>query len=359
MDRLYTATRKGLIEIDRSGTGRWRPGRCHFEAEPVSLALLDPRDGMLLAALRHGHFGVKLHRSTDGGTTWTELAPPVYPIEDGEGGEGGASLDMIWALADGGADRPGRLWAGTLPGGLFRSDDHGDSWQLVESLWRVPERAQWFGGGFDHPGIHSVLVDPRASDRLTVAISCGGVWKSDDAGESWRLVGSGLRAEYMPEGQDGTLAVQDPHLVAACRSQPDMLWCQHHNGIFRSTDGGEHWQELTSIEPRFGFAVAVHPDDPETAFFVPAVKDEHRVPRDQRLVVHRTRDGGQSFEVLSKGLPEISFDLVFRHALAIDASGDWLAMGSTTGNLWVSEDAGETWQLVSAHLPPIHQVFFG
>ena len=365
-DRLLLATRKGLIEVTRegsstNGTGPWRVGRCHFEAESVTIALADPRDGALYAGLRHGHFGVKLQVSRDRGATWNELPAPAYATASAGEGEGEAkapSVDMLWCLEPGGDDAHGRLWAGTIPGGLFRSDDHGASWQLVESLWNVPERAEWFGGGYDEPGIHSILVDPRDSDRLVVGVSCGGVWHSDDAGASWRLEGEGLRAEYMPEEMSGAKAIQDPHRLAWCRSQPDVVWCQHHNGIFRSTDGGRTWSELTTVEPSFGFAVAAHPTDPETAYFVPAVKDEHRVPKDQRMVVTRTRDGGRTFETLDDGLPNPSWDLVFRHALDVDASGERLAVGSTTGNLWITEDGGESWQRISAHLPPIHQVAF-
>lgn len=358
-DRLYVASRKGLIEIDRGGAG-WQVGRGHLLAEPVSAFLRDPRDGHLYAALALGHFGVKLRKSADGGATWTELPAPVYPtVAAGEDPAAAPALVMIWTLVAGAADQPGRLWAGTLPGGLFRSDDLGQSWQLVESLWNRPERAKWFGGGYDTPGIHSILIDPRDSRRITLAVSCGGVWRSADDGASWRLTGRGLRAEYVPPEEAGGLESQDVHLLHGCAAVPDTLWAQHHNGIFRSTDGGETFAEISAAAPSgFGFAVAAHPADPETAFFVPGVKDECRIPIGQKLVVARTRDGGRSFEALSRGLPEPSYDLVYRHALAIDAGGKRLAMGSTTGNLWVSEDGGESWSLVSAHLPPVYQVAF-
>jgi photosystem II stability/assembly factor-like uncharacterized protein len=138
-----------------------------------------------------------------------------------------------------------------------------------------------------------------------------------------------------------------------------MLWVQHHNGMFRSTDRGRQWQEIRAEPSVFGFAVAVHPADPQTAWFVPAVKDECRIPVDGKMVVTRTRDGGKSFEVLREGLPqEHAYDLVFRYALDVDHSGERLAMGSTTGSLWVSEDGGHRWSHVSAHLPPVYQVQF-
>jgi hypothetical protein len=164
----------------------------------------------------------------------------------------------------------------------------------------------------------------------------------------------------MPDDRREEPAVQDPHRVAWCRSRPDTIWVQHHNGIFRTTDGGRQWNVIADVEPStFGFAVAAHPEQPDTAWFVPAAKDEHRVPVDGRVVVTRTRDGGRSFDVLSAGLPgPDAYDLVYRHALDVDPTGERLAMGSTTGSLWVSDDQGERWHCLSEHLPPIYQVEF-
>jgi len=360
-DKIYVASRKGLLEFAKAGRG-WEMARVSFVGEPVSAMLHDGRDGTLYAALNLGHFGVKLHRSDDGGKSWQELPAPAYPAAPEGAGDGkdGASLTLIWTLVAGGADQPGVLWAGTIPGGLFRSTDRGESWTLIESLWNRPERAKWFGGGYDEPGIHSVCIDPTDSRRLALGVSCGGVWTSEDAGESWTLGGTGLRAAYMPPDMSDSRVVQDVHRLARCPAAPDVIWCQHHNGIFVSRDGGANFSEIeTAMPSAFGFAVAVHPRDPETAWFVPAVKDECRVPVDQRMVVSRTSDGAQSFETFSDGLPQgASFDLVYRHGLDIDKTGERLAMGSTTGNFWVGEDGGTRWTLVSTHLPPISQVAF-
>jgi hypothetical protein len=155
--------------------------------------------------------------------------------------------------------------------------------------------------------------------------------------------------------------VQDIHRLVQCAAAPDTMWVQHHNGVFRSTDGARSWREVISIRPaKFGFAVAVHPHDPDTAWFVPGVKDECRVPVDARLVVARTRDGARSFDVLTEGLPQShAYDLIYRHALAVDDTGTRLAMGSTTGHLWLSENGGDKWTLVAGHLPPISCVRFG
>jgi hypothetical protein len=169
-----------------------------------------------------------------------------------------------------------------------------------------------------------------------------------------------MRAEFMPPERQYDPNVQDPHMLVQCRAQPDTMWVQHHNGIFRSTDAAASWTEIKDVKPStFGFPVAVHPRDPSTAWFVPAVKDEKRYPAGGRVVVNRTRDGGKNFETLSKGLPQQhAYDLVLRHALDIDETGDRLAFGSTTGSLWVSENGGESWTTVSANLPPIYAVRF-
>lgn len=357
---LLVSTRKGLFTATGSGA-RWELSEPAFRGVPVSAAVLDPRDGALYAALDHGHFGVKLHRRQ--GRTWREVAVPVYPqLPAGEvETEGGGrpwprTLKLIWCLTPD-PRQPGALWCGTIPGGLFHSADRGASWQLNGGLWDQPARRQWFGGGFDTPGIHSVLVDPRDPLRVTVAISCGGVWRSDDGGASWRNTARGMRAAYMPAGREHDVEVQDPHRLAQCREAPDRLWCQHHNGIFVQ-DVATDWREVKAKAPsRFGFAVAAHPTRPDTAWFVPAQKDECRVPVGGKVVVLRTENGGRSLAPLRQGLPQRhAYDLVYRHGLEVASDGRTLAMGSTTGALWISSDGGERWHTIAAHLPPIHAV---
>ncbi|OAJ58224.1 sialidase [Paraburkholderia ginsengiterrae] len=382
-DRLLVATRKGLFILQADGKGGWSLGEPHFIGEPVSMVLADPRDGSLYAALNLGHFGVKLHRRRAGMPGWEEWAAPVYTpqpademppavdathtSEDTAADNAGAAaptppwtLQQIWSLETGGPDEPGVLWAGTIPGGLFRSGDGGDTWVLNRALWDRPERREWFGGGYDAPGIHSVMVDPRDSRHVTIGVSCGGVWQTHDGGTTWRVSAEGMEADYMPPERRGEANVQDPHRVVQCAANPDALWTQHHCAIFRSTDGAAHWQRIEAQPSSFGFAVAVHPHEPDTAWFVPAVKDVCRMPVDGQFVVTRTRDGGRTFERFSNGLPPSpAYDLVYRHGLAVDDSGTRLAMGSTTGALWTSNDAGESWQLLSAHLPPVYCVRFG
>lgn len=371
-DRLLVATRKGLFTLRRTRPAAtpWAIAKVDFLGDPVSAVLSDPRDGALYAALDHGHFGSKLHRSRDAGATWEACAVPAYPpLPEGSPPEVNPisgqpipwTLRLIWSLEAGGADQPGVLWCGTTPGGLFRSADGGTSWEIVRSLWDRPERRKWMGGGMDAAGIHSICVDPRDSRRVGVGVSCGGVWATDDGGANWECRAKGMRAAYMPPELQGDPNAQDPHRVVQCRANPDSLWAQHHNGIFRTTDAAASWREIDGVEPStFGFAVAVHPHDGETAWFVPANSDQRRVPLDGKVVVTRTRDGGKSFQALRQGLPqEHAYDIVYRHALDVDGTGDRLAFGSTTGSLWVSEDSGESWSGVNAHFPPVYAVRFG
>jgi hypothetical protein len=364
-DTLLVSTRKGLFMVGRKA-GAWEIEKVDFLGDNVTLTFTDPRDGRRYAALDHGHFGVKLHRSLPGGG-FEEIAAPVYPQKP-EGYEEhdfwGRPLNWttarIWALAAGGRDEPGVIWCGTLPGGLFRSTDHGQSWEIVRALWEHPSRKKWNGGGADLPGIHSICVDPRNSKRVWVAVSTGGIWLTEDAGASWTLIGQGLRAEYVPPEQAYDQLVQDVHCLVQCPAAPQRMWVQHHNGIFVSSDEAKTFSEIKGVEPSvFGFAVAVHPREPDTAWFVPEVKDERRIPRDGSLAVTRTRDGGKSFEALRKGLPQThAYDVVYRHALALNEDGERLAFGSTTGGLWVSENQGDAWACVSHTLPPIYAVRF-
>jgi photosystem II stability/assembly factor-like uncharacterized protein len=355
-ERLYVASRKGLLIYRRAANG-WRHASTAFLGSPVSMVLVSADNQTIFAALSLGHFGTKLHRSSDGGTTWTELQPPQFPkVEGGEKDDKAPAVSGIWSMEWAGKDKPGALWIGTAPAALFYSNDNGATWARNEALWDLPTRAKWMGGGTVDTALHSICVDPRDSNRVAVAVSCGGVTLTEDGGRSWRVAGRGLRAEFMPPEQQFDPDIQDAHLMVQCPADPRTAWIQHHNGIFRSTDDLKSWHEITTAPvSSFGFAVAVHPKDPDTAWFAPAVKDEFRYPADGKMVVQRTRDGGKTFDVQRKGLPqENAFDLIYRHGLVVDETGNRLAMGSTTGALWTSDNGGEEWTLVSAHLPPIH-----
>jgi photosystem II stability/assembly factor-like uncharacterized protein len=318
----------------------------------------DHRTGTLWASIDHGHWGQKLHRSDDNGETWEEVTAPKYPegaeVKDGVP----AAVRYLWVLAPGGDDEPERFYIGTEPGGLFRSDDGGRSFSLVEGLWNHPSRrGQWFGGGRDEAGIHSVWVDPRDSRRVLTAISCAGIFETTDGGATWNPRNKGLRADFLPN-PDSEVG-QDAHVMAVCASHPDVLWQQNHCGIFRSADGGASWDDISQKggPAYFGFAIAADERDPDTAWVVPADSDERRMAIDGALCVCRTEDGGKSWTTLRNGLPqENCYDVAFRHAL--DVTGDRLAFGTTTGNVFVSDDRGESWQCIGNYFPPVYSVRF-
>lgn len=359
--RLLLGTRKGLLVLRKSSAG-WRVERETLLGVPVAYGVVDPRDGTMWAAEDHGHWGAKLSRSRDGGETWEKVEPPKYP--EGATTQRGyppvnepAKLELVWTIAFGSDKQPGRVWFGTNPGGLFRSDDGGDTSGLVAGLWDHESRPKWMGGGRDTPGIHSISVDPRDDRVLRVAVSCGGVFESTDDGATWRGRNRGLRADFLPDPNADY--GHDPHFVDWCPAKPDVGWMQNHCGIFRTTNGGETWTEISQENgpARFGFPVAAHETDPDVAWVVPAHSDMRRMAIGGGLVVCRTEDGGKTWNELRRGLPqEHAYDLVLRHALA--RQGQTLVFGSTTGNLYASDDGGDSWQAIGHHFPPIYSVRF-
>ena len=276
------STRKGLFSLDSN----LKIELVDFLGVPVSYTLASANQQHWYTTLDHGHFGVKLHRSSDQGSTWEEITCPAYPSSEEDSEDKGDSLSLIWSMAygDTSSDKGEKVWAGTIPGGLFYSEDAGNSWQLNQPLWQKKQELEWFGGGFDQAGIHSICVDPRDTNEIKVAISCAGVWVTKDGGESWKNQSQGMRAAYMPPEKMMDVNIQDPHMMVQCPSAPDSLWVQHHNGIFKSTDNSESWQEIVDVSPSvFGFATAVHPEDPNKVWFVPGVKDECRVAVDWKV----------------------------------------------------------------------------
>lgn len=283
---LWVSTNKGLFRM--AGDGRGLASKSHFFPGVSSPVMLPPdASGLGLAALKHGHFGSKLHRTLDGGITWTPVATPAYPeypkdlppdINPVSGKPTPWNLELIWSIERGGL--PNEFWLGTIPGGLFRSTDGGATWSLCEPLWNDPRRKSWFGGGYDHAGIHSICVDPTDPAHLVLAVSTAGVWETRDSGATWAQIGHGMIATYMPPGQQTDPAVQDVHRMAACPTSFRHMWVQHHCGMFRSEDAGHTFAKVgpdMGADPSgFGFAVAVHPTDPETAWFVPATSAASR-----------------------------------------------------------------------------------
>ncbi len=351
-DQILLATRKGLFRLVRGGGG-WRIDGPSFLGTPTMVTEVDQRDGTVYAGLGHGHFGPKMHRSRDGGVTFEEVATPA--LADGED----ASVKGLWSLATDPRHEAG-VWCGTTPGALFHSKNGGESWELVRSLWDHPTRKDWFGGGTDHPALHSIEVDPRDPNHVMLGVSCAGVWETRDGGDSWSSIGTGLFADYMPPEQAKEPVVQDPHLIRICDADPDVVWMQHHNGVFRSVDAGHSWSLCESVDPSvFGFAIASDPTNREVAWTVPGVSDDMRVAVDGAICVSRTEDGGRSWTALRNGLPqEHAYDITYRHALDVSADGQRLCFGTIAGNVWISEDRGGSWLTIGQTLPMVHSVEF-
>jgi photosystem II stability/assembly factor-like uncharacterized protein len=394
-DQILLATKKGTLLLDRTN-GRWTPRPIAHGGLSVSYAARDPRDGTLWAAMDHAHWGPKLSRSKDGGATWENLTQIAYPkgarfVEQhlpspsDDPAEAmkkpqtckDATLRKVWVMAFGGAEEPGVIHAGTLPGGLFTSRDAGDSWELNLPLWnhesrggdlwggKAPSSRNLWGGtpaamayGEFVPGIHSVVVDPRDSKHIYVGVSCAGIAETTDGGRTWRSANEGMTNDYLPPDQQVEWG-HDPHFVTLCKSHPDRMWQQNHSGVFTSADGGRNWSKVSKpdVQVHFGFPVAADAKDPNSAWLVPAKADSERMSVEGGLFVARTSDGGKSWQQFREGLPqEHCYDIVYRHAL--DASGDRVCFASTTGNVYVSEDRGESWRCVGHNFPPVHSVRF-
>jgi photosystem II stability/assembly factor-like uncharacterized protein len=281
----------------------------------------------------------------------------VYDVWN-DGASKPAKVTYLWTIVPGGADQPGRLYIGSEPGGLFQSDDNGETFSLVEGLWNHPSRRKnWFGGGRDQAGTCCIVVDPRDSNHLFAGVSVGGVYESTDGGQTWAGRNQGLRADYLPDpySEYG----HDPHFLVASPSNPDVLWQQNHCGVFRSTNRGLSWADISQKDGpvNFGFPIAVDPHDEATAWVVPGISDDQRMAVDGALCVGRTEDGGKTWTELRTGLPQQNcYDIVFRHALDID--GETLIFGTTTGNLFLSENRGDTWRSLGSYFPPIYSVRF-
>ncbi|MGH8121071.1 MAG: WD40/YVTN/BNR-like repeat-containing protein [Gammaproteobacteria bacterium] len=355
--KILLGTHKGLVVYAGKSSG-WQLAGDHFLGVPVSIAAVDHRNGAWWAMLDHGHWGCKLHRSANEGQTWEEVAAPKYPEGEEIKENKPATLKYLWAFAAGGNKQKEQIHIGTDPGGLFSSSDYGRTFTLNRGLWDRPERKdRWFGGGRDNPGIHSIVVDPADDDHIYIGISCAGVYETRDGGKNWRPRNNGLKAEFLPD--PNAEYGHDPHMLVACPGDPRKMWQQNHCGIYRSVDGGENWVDVSEKDgpAKFGFAIAVDLAEGNVAWVIPAIKDEIRVPHNHALCVCRTDDGGKTWRQFRKGLPQQDcYDLVYRHALAID--GDTLAFGSTSGNLYVSENRGASWECLNTHLPLIYSVTF-
>jgi photosystem II stability/assembly factor-like uncharacterized protein len=350
---LLAGTKKALFVLrSDESRQRWTLEGPHLEGWSVYHAILDPRDSVLHACTNHEVYGATVHRSRDLGKTW-ERAEKLGLPEESE-----LKLERTWHVEPGHVDEPGTLWLGAAPGVLFRSDDGGATWEVVEGLLTHPTRERW------HPGAggmccHSIQLDPADVKRLHIGISAAGVFRTDDAGEHWTPANSGTAADFLPDPYPEL--GQCVHKLLRCADSP-RLWQQNHCGVYRSDDGGDSWERLdgNGLPSGFGFALALHPRDPDTAFVVPIEGAENRVTSDGRLGVYRTSDGGESWATSMEGLPERAWTGVLREGMGSDTFDPLgLYLGTQSGSVFASADEGRTWNEIASQLPPVLSVEVG
>ena len=370
---LLVGTRKGGfvfgVNADRSA---WKPGPLLFKGWKVMHMVQDSRNGRLYSALSSEVFGPSLHTSDDGGGSWQQTATaPAFTRPSASGRPVGnpdearapetvvqepEKVNQIWHIRPGLESQPGVIYAGIEPAALFRSEDDGQTWEVNAALFDHPHRAEWFPGA-GGLCLHSILLDPTNPQRMYLGISTGGCYRTDDGGQSWQPRNRNTRADFLPN----TLPEygQCLHKMALHPSRPERLYQQNHCGVYRSDNAGEFWQDIGEgrLPSRFGFPIAVHPHDPETIFIALEESDQYRLSVDGRFSVWRSRDGGESWERKTQGLPEASHLVVLREAITVDQHDPaGIYIGTSTGQIFFSRDDGESWALLADFLPPVLSV---
>jgi hypothetical protein len=351
---LLVGTMKGAF-IFRSDSKReqWETGGPYFPGRAVYALLHDGRNdrNRIWATVNSPHWGSYLSSSDDLGKTWAE--PDSYSIKFPEGTDD--SVKQVWQVALGHPDEPDVLYCGVEPAALFRSEDAGETWSLVKGLYDHPHRPQWMPGG-GGLCLHTILPDVANKDRLFVAISTGGVYRSDDGGASWQPRNVGVRAQFLPPENRYPEFGQCVHKIAFHPSNSKRLFLQNHWGLYRSDDGGDSWTDIANGVPSdFGFALDVDPNRPDTAYIIPLESDEFRCTPESRLRVYRTQNAGESWEALTNGLPQKdAFETVLRDNLSTDlGKPTGVYFGTRSGKLFGSTDAGDSWGTIAEGLPPI------
>lgn len=349
---VLVGTRKGLW-IGRSDEARtdWEWSGPHFPMEEVYSCLVDTRgDGTrLLVGTSSSWLGPQVRRSDDLGLTWQETPGGAVRFPE----DTGAAVARIWQLQPGVED--GVVWAGTEPGAIFRSTDRGETFTLERALWDHPHRTQWHEG-FGGQAFHTVLPHPHDPRSVLAAISTGGVYRTVDGGESWVASNEGIKAEFFPGDLHYPEFGQCVHKVARNPRDPDRLYLQNHGGVYRSDDGGESWFSIADGLPsEFGFPVVVHPHEPDTVYLFPLSDATGRWPVDGRARVWRSGDGGTTWAALGEGsLPDGYFVAVMRDAMCVDGHDPaGLYVGGRNGAVHASADGGERWREIVRDLPDV------
>jgi hypothetical protein len=356
MTELLVGTRKGLFVLDGPPGGAFTIRRRAFVGEPVDYAMRDPRSGRVFVAVTSPFWGPRIWLSDDlEADDWRPAAGVGLP----RGGD--QALARIWVITPGDASDGERLFAGGDPGVLFESRDGGETWELNRPLWEHPTRPEWQrdSGGLS---VHSIAPWPGEPDRLALAISAAGIWLTDDGGASWRHGNRGIVADYLPADARADAISLCVHHVERAPLRPERLFMQFHGGVYRSDDAGETWSDIAGGLPsNFGFPIVVDPADSDSAYVIP-VATADRVTPDGRVLVWETRDAGDTWTPHGDGLPDRDAYLqILRQAFDAAGAGPDLELyfGATSGELFGSADAGATWSTVAARLPAISSVRVG
>jgi serine/threonine protein kinase/photosystem II stability/assembly factor-like uncharacterized protein len=347
---LLVGTTKGAFLLRSSSRRtRWDVAGPYFHGHAVYALAYDRRNGRRrLWASTQNFWGTFLRSSDDFGRTWTNPveASLKFPADCG------TSLANIWQILLGGHDSD-RIYCGVEPAALFESRDSGETWTLVRGLFDHPHRPRWMPGN-GGLALHTILEDPANPQRMYVGISAGGVYRTDDGGRTWTASNRGIRVVFQPEKfpEFG----QCVHKIALHPARPDRLFLQNHWGLYRSDDGADSWQDIASDVPSdFGFAMVMHPHDPDCVYIVPVESDEFRCTPDGRLRVYRTRNAGASWEPLARGLPQNgAYETVLRDAMSTDTLDPvGIYFGTRSGQVYGSADDGKTWTRILGGLPPV------
>ncbi len=361
--RVLVGTRKGAFVLTADG-GRadWRVSGPHFggwELYHVKGSPVDP--DRLWAAQSTGWFGQVIQRSDDGGATWSPVGnhfpydgvPGTHQWYDGTPHPW--EFARVWHLEPSPHD-PDTVYAGVEDAALFRSTDGGGSWEELSGLRRHDTGGQWQPGA-GGMCLHSILLHPTDPDRMVVAISAAGAFRSADGGRTWEPANAGLRSEGIPD-PDAEVG-HCVHHLAMHPARPDVLFMQKHWDVMRSDDGGGSWREVSGNLPSdFGFPIDVHPHEPETVFVVPITSDSLHYPPDGRLRVYRSRTGGDDWQELTDGLPqENCYVNVLRDAMSVDSlEPAGVYFGTTGGQVYASPDSGDSWAPIVRDLPAVLSV---
>ena len=351
MTELLVGTKKGLFVLEGEAGSGFEVTARSFAGEPVEFAVRDRRSGRYLACVTSAFYGPKVFYTDDPGGEWEQAEGLELP----EGAE--KPLERLWTVVP--AEDDGHLYAGGAPGVLFESRDGGATWELNKAFWEQPTRPEWSPGA-GGMCLHSIATWPGDPSRIALAISAVGVWLSDDGGETWRHGNKGMYPRYMPEEAREDTITLCVHNMHRAPTKPERLFMQFHGGVYRSDDAGESWTSIADGLPSdFGFPMVLDPDDPDSAYVIPLVADLDRVTPEGRVRVYETSDAGASWAARGDGLPsENAYLTILRQAFIADGSGPGMGLyfGATSGDVFGSGDAGATWFTAATKLPPVHSV---